>query len=122
MTNWDVIILLFFILGIVFIGEVFTEENIHIASEIKKRERFSFDNENQGQGEYSSHSSDDTPEGLHTVTIRYKNGRLKEQGGIYRNQDGTNVRHGKWTFWSENGNKVAEKYYKYGDVISEKKY
>ena len=122
MTNWDVIILLFFILSIVFIGEVFTEENIHIASEIKKRERFSFDSENQGPGEYSFHSSDGTPEGLHTVTIRYKNGRLKEQGGIYRNHYGTHVRHGKWTFWSEDGNKIAEKYYKYGDVVSEKKY
>lgn len=123
MTNSDIIILLIFILCIVFIGEVFTEENIHIVSQMKKREIYFFDNnEKQGQNESSSHLTKDTPEGFHIVSIRYENGRLKAKGGIYRNQDGTNVRHGEWCFWSEDGIKIADKHYKHGVIVSTKKY
>jgi antitoxin component YwqK of YwqJK toxin-antitoxin module len=118
LTNRNVIILLILILSIIFIGEVFTEENIQTASYNKRHEKIFFNSSNDRKNKSkASPDKDRFPYGFHIVSIRYDNGRLKERGGIYRNQDGSSVRHGKWSFWSEDGQKIAEKYYKRGQPI-----
>lgn len=118
--NNSVIILLIFVLGIVFISEVFSEKKIQIALYNQRQ------NELFSGTEYDikidskdlSHISKETlPQNFHEVSIRYQNGRLKENGGIYRDQNGKNIRHGKWFFWDENGNKKAEEHYRNGKPV-----
>jgi antitoxin component YwqK of YwqJK toxin-antitoxin module len=56
----------------------------------------------------------------------YKNGKStyyfpflrKEKEGNYENCMET----GTWTFWDENGKKIAEKEYKNGEIVSEKNF
>ena len=116
----SVIILLIFLLGIVFISEVFNEENIRMASYKERQEKLFSASEEEAstKTKASSHlNKGELPSDFHTVSIRYENGHFKEQGGIYRDQNGKNVRHGKWSFWAEDGKKIAEEHYRRGKPV-----